>query len=198
MMSVEKIKPQKKQLENGCRQIHISLKSRRGAIFCKNCDDYVEKHVFEKNCTCCGKRTLDLKSTLPVVRIINFGIKQHKSFLRDFTMFPSDVGITKDGTKFTKPTNPIYLEVRFQGQVHEVRAKYLALAMERPNHPDILQIFKKNVKLKGLRIIIPEDEPIDSKCEQCNEQLRLDRRGREFCARCDKTKDIWDLDYFKT
>jgi len=188
---------QRKILENGCRQLHIPLKSRRGAIFCKNCDDYVEKQEGDNNCICCGKHTLELKRTLQMVRIINFGIKQHKSFLRDWLRFPSDVGMNQDHTKFTWDINPIYLEIRFQGQVYEVQAKYLALAMERPNHPEILEIFKKHVRLKGLRIIIPEDEPIDSKCEHCNEQLRLDRRGREFCPKCVNSKDVWDLDCFK-
>lgn len=132
-----------------------------------------------------------------MIRIINKGIKQHKYGLRDWLMFPSDVEINDSGTEFIKPRMMEMKEIKHQDQIYEVPIKYLALAMEMPNSPEILNIFKKHVKLKGLRIIIPEEENIDTKCEKCNEYLKLDRRGREICPNCNKSKDQWDYDFFK-
>ena len=191
-----KIKP-RITLENGCRQNHISVKSRHGPIFCKNCNDYVEKPESGKICVCCKQATLQTKNHLPMIRIINCGIKQHKNFLRSWMLFPSDVEISNDGKTFARTKNPVWLEIRHQETVYEVKAKYLALAYERPNHHEILGIFKKNVRLKGLRMLIPDDETTDSKCPQCNEYLKVGRRGNEFCPRCVKSTDVWDTDFFK-
>lgn len=193
MMQLEK----KRHLENGCRQVHLSPKSPLGAIFCKNCNDYVEKPETSKVCTCCKQKTLEFKNAISMIRIINKGIKQHRHSLRDWMLFPSDVNTNESLTEFKRPKMMSMIEVRFQEQVYEVPIKYLALAMEVPNNPDILNIFKHHVKLKGLRFIIPDEEQTDTKCEKCNEFLKLDRRGREICPKCDKSMDVWDHDFFK-
>lgn len=184
-------------LQNGCRQIHLSPKSPFGAIFCKNCNDYVEKPENTKFCPCCKTKSLEYKNMISTIRIVNKGIKQHKYGIRSWLQFPSDVEINHTNNGFKRPRYFNMVEIRFQEQVYEVPIKYLALAMEVPNNPEVLEIFKNNVRLKGLRIIIPDDEQIDTRCEKCNEFLRLDRRGREICPKCDKSADIWDSNFFK-
>lgn len=79
----------------------------------------------------------------------------------------------------------VWLEVKYRDTVYEIPAKYLALALEPINEDAKLDMIKKHVGIKGLRIWIPDSEQTDVKCMRCDSFLRM-KGDKVLCPKCDK------------
>jgi len=97
---------------------------------------------------------------------------------------------------YTKPPKRSQmLEIKYRDTVYEIEVKYLALALETIDASDDkagirggeeakLEIIKKHIGIKGLRIWIPDGEIMDTKCNRCQSFLRYDKKDNFFCPKC--------------
>lgn len=96
-----------------------------------------------------------------------------------------------------KPRRSQLLEIKYRDTVYEIEVKYLALALETNDASDDnagirggedakLDIIKKHIGIKGLRIWIPDTELMDTKCSKCSSFLRYDKDDNFFCPKCGK------------
>ncbi len=181
--------------KNGCRNMHNSIHSPHLELeFCVKCNAHVQ--VIEGNvCSCCKKTLVKFLKHTWLSRVLKFGVRQHHNFLRDWSMFPMDqVSVITDNSG--KKKNEIFvkghsscmtkLEIKYRDTVYEIPAKYLALYYEPIDEESKLELIKKHVSIKGLRIWIPDEEQTDVKCQRCDSFLRLDKNAKVRCPKCDK------------
>lgn len=202
MSSQQEVKKEGKKKTNGCRQIHFSIHSPHLELeFCKNCDAYVQA-IEGNKCSCCKKQLVKFLKHTWLSRVLKFGVRQHHNFLRDWAMFPMDcinvenldrIKRTHDisGNKINvkeifergKKACMVMLEIKYRDTVYEIPAKWLALALEPIEEEAKLELIKRHVSIKGLRIWIPDDEQTDVKCTRCDTFLRY-KADKIFCPKC--------------
>ena len=173
----------KSKIKADCRDRHYNIHSpRRTLVRCDYCEAYVE--VSNKNiCDCCEHQIEKKQNHRALDRILNFGIKQNRKLINDFTKWPYP--------------ELRYAEVRYKDVVYEFPVKYLALSAERVDpemRSKMLELINNYKVYKGFRIMIPEDEETDSICMKCADPLKLDNKGNVFCERCiEKTDSIQQI-----
>lgn len=202
MSKQEQLTKAKKAKTKGCRGIHFSIHSPNLELeFCKNCSGYVQ-FTSDHICDCCRKPLAKFLKHTWLARVLKFGVRQHHNFLRDWSMFPMDcvdvkkldktktvVDYSGNKTKIKEgfyrghKSGMVWLEVKYRDTVYEIPAKYLALALEPINEEAKLNLIKKHVGIKGLRIWIPDSEQTDVKCQRCDSFLRM-KDDKILCPKC--------------